>query len=189
MGALFSIVIDDDFSLFLFRVALTQGGWSVADFARLGCTSTLARTWARMQIARANREEVRLLLLQMGNTDACVFTERIATHRGLDASLKYPGPDAPLLWYHVTELEVDEGHKSFIVQARQWFSSYLATTIFVSHLFFADPSEAPASSLCRSRGAALFRMFDDAIRWALRERQPPPILVEEERQWKKQRLL
>jgi hypothetical protein len=40
MGTLLSIVIDDDFSLFLFRFALTHGGWSVADFARLGCAST-----------------------------------------------------------------------------------------------------------------------------------------------------
>jgi hypothetical protein len=142
-----------------------------------------------MQIARVNRDEVRLLLLHMGNTDACVFTERIATHPGPDSSLKYPGNDAPLLWYHVNELEVDEGHKSFIVQARLWFSSYLAGTIFVSHLFFAHTTEAATSSLCRSRGAALFRMFDDAVRWALRERLPPPALVEDEREWKRQRLL
>lgn len=180
MGTLLSLHIDDATIQGWFEWLVAQDGWSMADVARLACTCTLARAWALGRVAGATTTAVILqLCANLPYTEQCEITDRLAGPPGLDGSRWFHFSTAgPLVWRNVKSTAVwNHTSRTRIDVARRWSSSLINHIVGVQPLLWAFPLTDPGTQI-PTPGAALFRTFDTAVRWALRTRTVPLELQE-----------
>jgi hypothetical protein len=163
MGNLASLLFDDDFIAIQFIPLCLEVGWSIADFARLACTSTRSRLECRRIFCDLLTHVMLLRLCQ--NLQLMPWEKEERQWRMLG---NICGDDNPreevIVWVPSEEWGCHYG--IFAIRTQPWvpYTPFLAADVLLGQCPYLL-----ATHMCGAR----FAVFDPFVRWATRPRRSP----------------